>query len=68
MESKIHVPPFIKQMTNYFSFGMDARVGYHFDKTRSNFQFLNLALYCLIGCCNRCKKIPSVEKVVSNMY
>lgn len=54
-------------MTNYFSFGMDARVGYHFDKKRSNFQFLNLLLYCLIGCFNRCKKIQTVEKVVDEM-
>ena len=57
----------VKQMTNYFSFGMDARGGYHFDKKRSNFQFLNLVLYCLIGCFNRCRKIETVEKVVNQM-
>lgn len=54
-------------MTNYFSFGMDARVGYNFDKQRSNFQAVNLLLYCLLGFCNRFKKLPSVERVVANM-
>lgn len=54
-------------MTNYFSFGMDARVGFNFDRKRSNFQLLNLIIYCFIGFCNRCKTIPSVEKVVTDM-
>ena len=66
-EKKIPDKPLFKQITNYFSFGMDARVGYDFDSHRSNFQFFNYALYCLIGCFNRFKSLPSVEKVVTNM-
>lgn len=57
---KIPNNPLFKQITNYFSFGMDARVGYDFDSRRSKFQFFNYALYCLIGCFNRFKSIQSV--------
>ena len=59
-ERKAPNKPIVRQITNYFSFGMDARVGYHFDSHRSNFQFFNYILYCLIGCCNRFRTLPSV--------
>ena len=66
-ETKIEGKPFKRQITNYFSFGMDARVGYDFDSRRSNFQFINYALYCLIGCFNRCRSIESLPEAVANM-
>lgn len=59
--------PFCKQITNYFSFGIDARVGYNFDSHRSNFQLFNYALYCLIGCFNRFKKTSNVPQMITNM-
>ena len=64
---KIAGKPFYKQITSYFSFGIDARVGYNFDSHRSNFQLWNYALYCLIGCFNRFKKTSNVSQMVTNM-
>jgi len=34
---------------NYFSFGIDARIGYGFDKSRTNSRVLNKGVYCWEG-------------------
>lgn len=36
-------------MSNYLSIGVDARIGYGFDKNRTESKFLNKICYCLEG-------------------
>lgn len=36
-------------MCNYFSFGVDARIGYGFDKKRTSSAFCNKIVYCCEG-------------------
>lgn len=38
-----------KSFVNYFSFGIDAKVGYSFDKHRTSSRIGNLAMYGALG-------------------
>jgi diacylglycerol kinase (ATP) len=40
---------FRKDFCNYFSFGIDAKVGYSFDKHRTGSRICNLLTYGVIG-------------------
>ncbi|EGR32993.1 hypothetical protein IMG5_064480 [Ichthyophthirius multifiliis] len=42
-----------KPMSNYFSIGIDARIGFGFDKNRTQSAFINKAIYC----CEAFKKL-----------
>lgn len=57
----------LKRFTNYFSFGMDARVGYDFNRYRSERQLFNYALYALVGFFNKFRKIKNIQDIVSKM-
>lgn len=40
---------FKKKMSNYFSIGVDARIGYGFDKSRTGNRCCNKCVYCWEG-------------------
>lgn len=56
-----------KRFTNYFSFGMDARVGFDFNRHRSQKQLVNYVLYFLIGCFNKFRSLPDITQIVTKM-
>ena len=38
-----------KHFVNYFSFGVDAEIGYEFDKNRTSNRIGNMAMYGVLG-------------------
>ncbi len=52
---------YVRNFANYCSFGGDGRVGYSFDKYRTNSRILNLLVYTALGLVKVCKKIPKIE-------
>ena len=50
-----------KQMINYFSIGVDARIGYGFDKNRTTNQCCNKCVYCWEGFKKMFIKTPKVN-------
>jgi diacylglycerol kinase (ATP) len=60
---------FSRLMTNYFSIGLDARIGLGFDKKRSNNKYLNRIRYCWEGLKKMCcLDIPWVHRITSSVY
>lgn len=55
---------FLKKMSNYFSFGVDARVGYGFDKNRTKSRFKNKTVYCWEGFKKIFTKTPKLNDVL----
>ncbi|CAD8093325.1 unnamed protein product [Paramecium primaurelia] len=53
-----------KKMSNYFSIGVDARIGYGFDKNRTTNRHINKICYCLQGIQKMFLKNPRVNQVV----
>jgi hypothetical protein len=66
-ESEPNQKHLLKRFTNYFSFGMDARVGFDFNRHRTQKQLLNYILYFLIGCFNEFRSIENITDIVAKM-
>lgn len=64
-EETIH--SFRKLMCNYFSFGIDSRIGYGFDKGRTKSRLGNKFVYCWEGFKKNFSKTPRVNDVVENI-
>ena len=59
-----------KKMCNYFSLGVESRIGLGFDRKRTNSAFLNKVVYCWEGFKKmfmKTKKIPAVVDVVEKV-
>lgn len=54
-------------MCNYFSFGVDARIGWGFDKSRTRSAFGNKCVYCCEGFKKIFLKTPSVNNTLLSM-
>ena len=50
-----------KTFCNYFSFGVDGKVGYSFDKYRTNTRLGNLAVYGAVGAITHLQKSKSID-------
>jgi len=61
------VNTYSKVMCNYFSFGVDSRIGYGFDKGRTKSRFGNKIVYCWEGFKKFFTKTPRVNDVVENI-
>ena len=49
-----------KNFCNYFSFGIDGKVGYEFDKYRTKSRLGNLAVYGAMGIMSNFSKIKPI--------
>lgn len=49
-----------KNFCNYFSFGIDGKVGYEFDKYRTKSRLGNLAVYGAMGIASNFSKIKPI--------
>ena len=49
-----------KNFCNYFSFGIDGKVGYEFDKYRTKSRLGNLAVYGVMGIMSNFSKIKPI--------
>ena len=59
---------YIRTFINYISFGFDARVGYNFDKKRSNSRNMNKCIYFVEGLKKIfCQKTASVQKFIDTI-
>lgn len=58
---------FLKKMSNYFSFGVDARVGYGFDKNRTKSRFKNKTVYCWEGFKKIFTNTPKLNDVLTKV-
>ncbi|CAD8047263.1 unnamed protein product [Paramecium sonneborni] len=56
-----------KRMSNYFSIGVDARIGYGFDKKRTQSACCNKCVYFCEGLKKMCLKNPTTNQVISGM-
>ena len=56
-----------KSFCNYLSIGIDARIGYTFDKYRTTSRFLNLIVYGAIGLGKSCDKSMPIEDYISRL-
>ncbi|KAK1444746.1 diacylglycerol kinase like protein [Babesia gibsoni] len=54
-------------MGNYFSFGVDARIGRGFDRKRSNSRFINKMIYITQGMKNSLKRAVRVDKQIDKV-
>lgn len=53
-----------KTFCNYFSFGIDGKVGYSFDKYRTKTRLGNMAVYGAMGAINHFQKNKSIDHLV----
>ena len=53
-----------KSFCNYFSFGIDGKVGYEFDKYRTTSRFGNLAVYGAMGILSNFQKKKTIGELV----
>ena len=53
-----------KSFCNYFSFGIDGKVGYEFDKYRTTSRLGNLAVYGAMGIFSNFQKIKTVGELL----
>ena len=63
---------FSKMMSNYFSIGLDARIGLGFDKRRTSTKCCNKVVYCWEGfkkmcCCVNTSKIPELISSITEL-
>lgn len=56
-----------RSFSNYFGVGIDARIGYSFDKHRTRNVFTNLICYACIGLFKIFKKSNKVDELIENM-
>lgn len=49
-----------KHWVNYFSFGIDGKIGYSFDLHRTSSRMGNLAMYGCLGCIKSCTKTKTL--------
>ncbi|CAD8102521.1 unnamed protein product [Paramecium sonneborni] len=61
-DSKFHKP-----MINYFSLGVDARIGFGFDKNRTDNQFCNKIVYCWEGFKKMFLKTPKINQSIETL-
>lgn len=54
-------------MSNYFSIGVDARIGYGFDKLRTNSRWGNKCVYCWEGFKKLFISTPKVNNAIENV-
>ncbi len=50
-----------RSFSNYFSVGIDARIGYSFDRHRTKSVFTNLLCYACIGIVKLFKRVKKVD-------
>jgi len=69
-ETKQQVKAFVvkKKMCNYFSFGIDSRIGYGFDKKRTQSRCKNQLVYCCEGIKKMFLKTPKVNDVLEVIH
>ena len=60
LEEKI----FHKTFCNYFSFGIDGKIGYSFDMHRANSRLGNLAMYGLLGMVKTATKTKTLDELL----
>ncbi|CAD8169782.1 unnamed protein product [Paramecium octaurelia] len=58
---------FNKPMINYFSIGVDARIGYGFDKNRTAYQCCNKVVYCWEGFKKMFLKTPKMNQSIETL-
>lgn len=51
----------IRTFCNYFSFGIDGKIGYGFDKHRTKSRLGNLAMYACIGLAKTMTKTKTLD-------
>jgi hypothetical protein len=61
------VKVFRRSFTNYCSIGIDGRIGYSFDRHRSNSRIINQFLYAAIGLSKFCDTAFKMHNLVSKM-
>jgi len=66
-ETANKVNTYTKVMCNYYSFGVDSRIGYGFDKGRTKSRLGNKVVYCWEGFKKFFTKTPRVNDVVENI-
>ena len=52
---------------NYFSFGIEGKIGYAFDKRRTKSRTLNLVVYGTMGMVKAATKTKSIQELVDTM-
>ena len=53
-----------KTFVNYFSFGIDAKVGYSFDKHRTSSRIGNLAVYGALGVVKQASNTKTIDELI----
>jgi len=61
------ITTFKKLMCNYYSFGVDSRIGYGFDKGRTKSRLGNKVVYCWEGFKKIFTKTPRLNEIVDNI-
>jgi len=64
---EVQLTTFSKLMCNYFSFGVESRIGYGFDKGRTKSRLGNKIVYFWEGLKKLVKKTPRLNDVVDNI-
>jgi diacylglycerol kinase (ATP) len=54
-------------MINYFSIGVDARIGLSFDRNRQNSRVVNKAVYCWEGFKKMFMRTPGISETVDSL-
>ena len=57
-----------KTFCNYFSFGIDGKIGYSFDKYRTKNRYGNYAVYGAVGALNQITKNATIDELVKHLY
>ena len=53
-----------KTFCNYFSFGIDGKVGYSFDMHRTKSRLGNLAVYGMLGIVKAATKTKTIDELI----
>ena len=57
-----------KTFCNYFSFGIDGKVGFQFDKHRTGTRLGNMAVYGAMGAKSHLEKNKDMDELVESLY
>lgn len=57
-----------KTFANYFSFGIDGKVGYAFDMHRTSSRFGNLAMYGVLGLIKQATRSKTIDELIESFY
>ncbi|CAK61805.1 unnamed protein product (macronuclear) [Paramecium tetraurelia] len=68
MKLQLNDQRYYKQMINYFSIGVDARIGFGFDKYRTSNQCCNKCVYCWEGFKKMFLNTPKVNQSIENIH